>query len=202
MALESFAVWIFNFCFQDKDMGVVKRIKTNGEGYDQPNDGSQVRFVSSWTLFVCRCVLISVRCISQIWYFSRLKFQSLVKSTEKFSTIGLWSLRLVRASTCSFQGGSFSCFTPVYACTSVLTPASFVLASSSTHATFPLTSSALISIPPDSFILKLLVQTILLPCSYQRSGVRPGEDEEEGRGSGEVEVTLTPIYKPTTHIHN
>lgn len=27
---------------KDKDMGVVKRIKTNGEGYDQPNDGSQV----------------------------------------------------------------------------------------------------------------------------------------------------------------
>ena len=28
---------------QDKDMGVVKRTKTAGEGYDQPNDGSQVR---------------------------------------------------------------------------------------------------------------------------------------------------------------
>ena len=28
---------------QDKDMGVVKRTKTAGEGYDQPNDGSQVK---------------------------------------------------------------------------------------------------------------------------------------------------------------
>ena len=27
---------------QDKDMGVVKRTKVAGEGYDQPNDGSQV----------------------------------------------------------------------------------------------------------------------------------------------------------------
>ena len=27
---------------KDGDMGIVKRIKVNGEGYDQPNDGSQV----------------------------------------------------------------------------------------------------------------------------------------------------------------
>jgi len=41
-----FDVELFSFhgedISKDKDMGVVKRIKTKGEGYDQPNDGSQV----------------------------------------------------------------------------------------------------------------------------------------------------------------
>lgn len=28
---------------KDKDLGVVKRIKVNGEGWDVPNDGAQVK---------------------------------------------------------------------------------------------------------------------------------------------------------------
>lgn len=41
-----FEIELFDFhgedISKDKDMGIVKRIKTAGEGYDQPNDGSQV----------------------------------------------------------------------------------------------------------------------------------------------------------------
>merc|ERR1711936_1151478 len=41
-----FEIELFDFhgedITKDKDMGVVKRTKTAGEGYDQPNDGSQV----------------------------------------------------------------------------------------------------------------------------------------------------------------
>lgn len=41
-----FEIELFDFhgedISKDSDMGVVKRIKCNGEGYDQPNDGSQV----------------------------------------------------------------------------------------------------------------------------------------------------------------
>lgn len=41
-----FEIELFDFhgedISKDSDMGVVKRMKTNGEGYDQPNDGSQV----------------------------------------------------------------------------------------------------------------------------------------------------------------
>merc|ERR1712203_389393 len=41
-----FEIELFDFhgedISKDKDMGVVKRTKTAGEGYDQPNDGSQV----------------------------------------------------------------------------------------------------------------------------------------------------------------
>merc|ERR1712142_659136 len=41
-----FEIELFDFhgedITKDSDMGVVKRIKCNGEGYDQPNDGSQV----------------------------------------------------------------------------------------------------------------------------------------------------------------
>jgi len=41
-----FEIELFDFhgedISKDSDMGVVKRIKVNGEGYDQPNDGSQV----------------------------------------------------------------------------------------------------------------------------------------------------------------
>jgi len=42
-----FEVELFDFhgedLSKDKDLGVVKRIRVNGEGYDQPNDGSQVQ---------------------------------------------------------------------------------------------------------------------------------------------------------------
>jgi len=41
-----FEIELFSFhgedISKDKDMSVVKRIQTNGQGYDQPNDGSQV----------------------------------------------------------------------------------------------------------------------------------------------------------------
>lgn len=41
-----FEIELFDFhgedISKDKDMGIVKRVKTAGEGYDQPNDGSQV----------------------------------------------------------------------------------------------------------------------------------------------------------------
>merc|ERR1712179_223008 len=41
-----FEIELFNFhgedISKDKDMGIVKRVKTAGEGYDQPNDGSLV----------------------------------------------------------------------------------------------------------------------------------------------------------------
>ena len=41
-----FEIELFDFhgedISKDNDMGIMKRIKCNGEGYDQPNDGSQV----------------------------------------------------------------------------------------------------------------------------------------------------------------
>ena len=41
-------------------MGVVKRTKTAGEGYDQPNDGSQVKMT---ILAIMACLEYCVHCV-------------------------------------------------------------------------------------------------------------------------------------------